>query len=368
VSDRVPASGVDNQAVLQSQQCKLTPREFQVLGQSVDAARSQFYVVRPEEGEATGQSEGLETIVGATGGKMLALGRATDDAMVRIARETSAYYVATFAVEPGERNGLNHRLELKSTRPDVTLRTRPTVLVPKAEGGGSATPQNMLRTAAVQTGFGLRSLVVASRNDGDTKNTVKLVGLAEPLDPSVKVTAAAAGVYDKGGKLVGQWTAKPEELQRSMLTAALAVPTGVYRVRVAAVDAQGRAATSDFDIKAELVSAGVANLGGLLVGTANPGFMPQLQFSKEPEATVYFELYGQPAGEFEAIVELAESPNGPAIVSAPPSAARTAIADKFMFTAKLPIASLKPGDYLVRAKITFPGQPTGLLQRTIRKK
>ena len=37
-------------------------------------------------------------------------------------------------------------------------------------------------------------------------------------------------------------------------------------------------------------------------------------------------------------------------------------------TAKIPIAALKPGDYVVRAKIAFEGQPTGVLLRTIRKK
>lgn len=250
---------------------------------------------------------------------------------------------------------------------DITVRSRPGVIMPKA-GSGAMTPQNMLRTSDVQTGFGLRSLVVASRYDGDTKNPINLLGLAEPIDPAVKITAAAAGVYDSNGKLVGQWTAKPEELQRSLFAAALVVPAGIYRVRVAAVDAQGRMATSDYDINAEMVSAGVAHLGGLLVGTANPGFMPQLLFSKEPEATVYFELYGRPEGQFEAIVELAESLQGAAIASVPPAPAATAVQDKFMFTAKVPIASLKPGDYLVRAKITFPGQPTGILLRTIRKK
>jgi hypothetical protein len=297
---------------------------------------------------------------------MMALGRTEGDAMVRIARDTAAYYVATFAVEPSERNGLSHRIELRSTRPDITLRSRAGVIIPKADG--ALTPQNMLRTPVVQTGFGLRSLVVASRNDGDPKNPVKLVGLAEPIDPSVKITAAAAGVYDTVGKLVAQWTAKPEELQRSPMAAAVVVPTGIYRVRVAAVDAQGRAATADYDINTEMVSAGVAHLGGLLVGTTNPGFMPQLQFSKEPEITVYFELYGRPAGAFGALVELAETADGPAITSVQPTPAATAVQDKFMFTAKLPIASLKPGDYQVRAKIAFEGHPTGVLLRTIRKR
>ena len=351
-----------------SEECRLTPREFQTLGQAADAARSQMFVVRPLEGEGTGVSDGLENVVGVTGGKLMGLGRTLDDAMVRIARETSAYYIATFAVEPGERNGLSHRLELRSTRPDITLRSRPSLLVARADKAGAVTPQTILRTATVHTGFGLRSLVVASRNDGDAKNPVKLLGLAEPADPSVKITAAAAGVYDSTGKLVAQWTAKPEELQRSLFAAAVVVPAGTYRVRVAAVDAEGRAATSDSDINTEMVSAGVAQLGGLLVGTANPGFMPQLQFSKEPEVTVYFELYGRPTGQFGAIVELAETLDGPALASIQPTPAATALPDKFLFTAKVPIASLKPGDYLVRAKIAFEGQPTGVLLRTIRKK
>jgi hypothetical protein len=352
----------------ESEECRLTPREFQTLGQAADGARSQMFVVRPLEGGGTSVSDGLENVVGVTGGKLLGIGGTTDDAMVRIARETSAYYVATFAVEPSERNGLSHRIELRSTRPDVTLRSRPTVLVARADRGGALTPQTMLRTAAVQAGFGLRSLVVASRNDGDTKNPIKLLGLAEAADPSVKIAAAAAGVYDSTGKLVAQWTAKPEELQRPLIAAAVVVPAGIYRVRVAAVDAEGRAATSDSDINTELVSAGVAQLGGLLVGTANPGFMPQLQFSKEPEITVYFELYGRPTGPFGALVELAETLEGPALSSAQPTPAATAIPDKFQFTAKLPITALKPGDYLVRAKIAFEGQPTGVLLRTIRKR
>jgi VWFA-related protein len=350
----------------ESEECRLTPREFQVLGQSADAARAQVFVVRPEEGAQAGRSEGLENVAGVTGGQMMALGRTVDDAMVRIALETSGYYVATFMAEAGERNGTSHRLELRSSRADVTVRSRSGVHIPRPDK--AMTPQNMLRTAVVQTGFGLRAMAVASRNDGDAKNTVKLVGLAEPIDPSVKIAAAAAGVYDPTGKLVAQWTAKPEELQLTPIMAALVVPGGTYRFRVAAVDEQGRAATTDSEINTEMTSAGVAQLGGLLVGTAGTGFMPRLQFSTETEVIVYFELYGRPAGAFGALVEIAETTGGPAVSSAQPTPAATKVQDKFIFTAKLPVVSLKPGDYVVRASLAFEGQPTGVLLRTIRKK
>lgn len=358
--------GSAGQVALKSQECRLTPREFQVLGQSVDAARSQLFVVRPDEAAETGRSEGLEHIVGVTGGQLMPLGRSTDDAMVRIARQTSGYYVATFMVDNGERNGASHRLEIATTKPGVTVRSRSNL--PIARLDKALNPQNMLRTADVHTGFGLRALAVASRNDGDAKNNVKLVGLAEPIDPSVKLAAAAAGVYDPKGKLVGQWTARPEDLQRSPMAAALVVPSGTYRVRMAAVDTQGRAATADYDLNTEMASAGVATLGGMLVGTASPSFAPRLLFTNEPEVMVYFELYGRPEGQFEAVVELADSAEGRALTSVQPTPAATGIQDKFLFTAKLPMSTLKPGDYVVRARITFVGQAPGILKRTIRKK
>ncbi|MCR4373415.1 MAG: hypothetical protein NUW22_01040, partial [Acidobacteria bacterium] len=349
-------------------ECQLTPGEFQRVGQAAEAARTQFFLVRPEETPEAGLVEGLENLTGVTGGQMLAMGSAAGGAMTRIARETASYYLATFAAEAADRNGATHRLELRTTRADVRLHTRNGVHIAKGAGGNAPTPQNMLRVADVQRGFGLRALVVTSRNDGDAKNTVKLVALAEPIDPAVKLAAAAAGVMDQaGGTKLLVWTAKPEELQRSPLAAALVVPPGTYRVRVAAVDTQGRAATVDYDLNTELASAGAAQMGGLLVGTGGTGFMPQLKFTTEPEVIVYFELYGRPTGAFGALVDIAATADGPALVEAQPTVAATPVADKFMFTAKLPIVSLKPGDYVVRAKLAFTGQPTGVLSRTIRK-
>jgi hypothetical protein len=361
-----PSSGPSS--LPSSSDCVLTPNEFQKVGQAADLARAQFYIVRPEESTEAGLNEGLENLVGVASGQMLALGNAADGAFSRIARETADYYVATFPVENADRNGANHRVELRTTRPGVTVRTRNSIQIARATGGGAAKPQDLLRIAEVQRGFGMRALVVASRNDGDVKNTVKLLGLAEPTDPSVKLSAAAAGVYDAAGKLFAQWTAQPEELQRSPLAAALAVPTGNYRVRVAAVDTMGRAATVDYDITTSMVSAGVAEIGGLLIGGGTTGFIPQLEFSAETEAVVYFELYGRPTVGFDANIEIADSPTGPALATVKPTPAATAVPDKFMFTAKVPLASLKPGDYVVRAKLTFEGQPTAVLTRTIRKK
>ncbi len=347
--------------------CVLQPSDFQRAGAAADTAHAQFYLVRPEDTAELGNTEGLENLTGLTGGHMLHLGSATDGALHRIAQETSAYYRGTFTADGVERNGASHRMELRVSRPDVSLRTRASLLIPRASPD-TTTPQSMLREVTVHRQFGLRVLGIASRNDGDEKHPMKVVALAEATDPAVKFKAAAAGLYDSTGRLIAQWTARPEELQRSPLAAAVPVPVGKYRLRFAAVDTNGRAATADYDVTAETTDAGPARLAGLMIGAVDAsGFAPIVQITGEQEVVVVFELYGKPASPFGALVELAATADGPALVEAPPGASATPVADKFLFNATLPVAALKPGDYQVRAKVAFEGAPMGVLTQTIRK-
>lgn len=345
--------------------CVVQPNEFQRIGPAADVANAQVYVIRPEENRDRTSLEGLENLVGVTGGQMFHM--TGSDALARVARETSSYYVATFQVEGNERSGQSARLELKTTRPDVTLRTRSTVRI--ARGTAEAvTPQSVLRTGEVHRQFGLRVVGIPSRNDGDEKNPMKVFALAEVVDPSVKLAAAAAVLYDPLGKPISLWTARPEELQRSLIAGAIPAPAGTYRLRFAAVDTNGRAATADFELNATTASAGPAQLGGLMLGVAGEkGFEPILKITDQKEVIAVFELYGRPAGPFGALVEILPSLTEKAVASGPPQASATPIADKFMFAAKLPVADLKPGDYILRAQLAFEGQPTGTLQMTIRK-
>jgi len=348
-----------------SSDCVVQPNEFQRLGPAADAANAQMYVIRPEENRERTTLEGLENLVGVTGGQMFHM--TGSDVMARIARETSSYYVATYTAEGNERTGASARLELKSTRPDVTVRTRSSVAI--ARGSAEAiTPQSMLRVLTSQSQFGLRVVGIPSRNDGDEKNSMKVFALAETVDPSVKLQSAAAGLFDPLGKMVAQWTARPEELQRPLVAAAIPAPPGQYRLRFAAVDTTGRAATADYELNVTQASAGPASLGGLMVGVAGAsGFEPIMKITNQTEILAVFELYGRPAGPFGALVEILPSLTDKPVATAPPSPSATPIADKFMFVAKLPVGDLKPGDYILRAQLAFENQPTGTLMMTIRK-
>jgi glycine cleavage system aminomethyltransferase T len=138
---------------------------------------------------------------------------------------------------------------------------------------------------------------------------------------------------------------------------------------VAATDESGRAGTADYDLEAELASAGPLTLSSMMVGISRGGgFSPRLQFSDEPVALAYLEIYGQTNGAPVSIaLEIATSPNGPAKLSIPGAVAETRSPDRRLATAAIPIGGLPPGDYVIRAVVSMPGQPSGRVVRTIRK-
>lgn len=347
--------------------CDLSTDAFQNVGAAAAAARAHVYVVQADLTPAQ-RSEGLENLAGVTGAQVMVLATTGENALNRIAIETSASYLATFDPEPSERNGQPHRLEVRVTRPDTTVRAGTQIAIARADGKnarkGAVSPRDMLREATVFRDLPLRVAAFPSREAPDK---LKLVALGELVDPSVKLTGAVIGVYDTKGKLVAQSTAPSESLTTMPLMFAAVVPPGTYRVRLAATDASGRSGTADVEIMADLTSAGALKLSSLLLGSDTGGFKPLLQFKDEPSAMATFELYGKPPGQLPLKLELAATADGPALLQAPPAGSGTKDPDRFIISGVFPIASLAPGDYVVRATVGTPESGEARLTRTLRK-
>ena len=348
--------------------CDLSTEAFQNVGAAAAAARAHMYVVQADL-VVSQRSDGLENLAGVTGSQVLVLAAAGKNALNRIVLETSASYVAAFDPEPGERNGQTHRLEVRVTRPDVTVRAGTQIPIArvdaKAARKGSANPRDMLREATVYRDLPLRVAAFPSR---DAADKLKLVALGELVDPAAKLTAAVVGVYDAKGKLTAQSTAPSEALSTMPLMFAVVVPPGSYRVRLAATDASGRGGTADYEIAADLTSAGALKLSSLLLGADAGGFKPLLQFKDEPSAMATFELYGKPPAQLPLKLELAATADGPALLQAAPAGSGTKDPDRFIVSGIFPIATLAPGDYVVRATVgTTESGGEGRVMRTLRK-
>jgi hypothetical protein len=356
-----------NEQVIRSQQsvatCALLPETFRQVGTAAADAGARVYIIEPVG--IANQIAGLDNLAGVTGGVRLALGGTEDNAFTRMLRETSAFYRIAFEPDPSQRNGSVQRIELKVSRPDVTVRVRPTLRIDRQDGKGAPTPKELLRQAAVKRDLPLRVTGFASRAPG--QDTVKVVAMAEPLDAATPLSAAAAGLIDGNGKLVAQALFEAADLKPGQpVLAAMLVPPGNYRLRAAAAGADGRIGTSDYDLAAELRQAGPLQLSGLVLGLSRGGFVARMQFGREPVAIAYLELYGGTPGQQVSVVfELNRTLNGPPIVTMPGTIA--AAGDHYSATAPMPIGTLSPGDYIVRATVGVAGGPSTRVERTLRK-
>jgi hypothetical protein len=117
--------------------CELTVDLFAQVGAAVGAARTMFYLIQPEDlmikpGVAMAEGiaganfrgsdnplEGIEHLAGVTGAQRLSLASTGESTLVRIARETAAYYMLGFEVQPGDRNNASRQIDVRVVREGV---------------------------------------------------------------------------------------------------------------------------------------------------------------------------------------------------------------------------------------------------------
>lgn len=385
--------------------CELMPRDLDTLATAAAASRAQLFVLQVIDdglsakavaGEMTRGAErvappggaaavavaethemsgGLEHVAGLTGNAIIRLIGDASEPMRRIARETSAHYLAAFEVAASERTGSTQRVEVTVSRPDVELRTVPSVLIPKPASAGSKpgtrsaqTPRDLLSVARSAYDLPLRASVYLSRASSDGR--LRVVALFESADPSARISAAAAALFDAQSKARAVWTAQPAELSRQPVLTALTVPgPGTYRLRVAATDTAGLGGTLDEEVTVPATAKDTVWVGALVLGVqAGQSFAPRLEFHDEEVAVGMVEIAGlSKTAVVAATFELAGSADGPALATLPGSV-RTSNDGSAVAFLGIPIGQMPPGDVVVRAVITVDGQPVAARPvRTLRK-
>ena len=368
-----PAAGGRGYATMGSGQCTLTLDRFHDAGFAGRSLQADAYVIYAPELTASAapeqsRSSGLETLAGVMGAEFVQAARTTD-AMTRIARETSAHYIVGYEPEPNERPGVRQPVELTVSRENVKVRFRTEIVTTGAAATGSrkaGRPDDMLRAGDRYRELPLQAAAFPSRTD-DGK--IRLVVVFESSDPEAKLSGAAIGLYDAKGRLT-RWSAEKTDLGRSPVTAGIIVSAGNYRMRVAAVDAAGRAGTVDTDVSANVVDAPPVKLSGMVLGVSDASgtFSPRLQFSGEPGAFGYLEIYNVPKGATVKVVqEIAPTADGEALASNEVPLTAGATDDARVAYSGFAIEKLPPGDVVMRALVTVNGTLVGRAMRTLRK-
>ena len=351
----------------QSLTCEVLTEHYTGVAAGVANGRVNLYVAQGDDSN-TGRDNGLENLagVGSAGGVL----RAVPGGLTRILNENTGYYIATLQPDSSDKQGQMAKLEVRATREGVTARSRADVLMKMSgnrAGGKAMSPREMVATTAPFNDLQLRATAVAQRG---ANGKMAILALAEPVDPTVKLTQVSAILIAPGApKAAFARTLEEKELAGRPLPIGLVADPGKYRMRIAAVDSTGKSGAVDYDLDASLTPTGPLMLGQvMLVGPRGEGFSPQLVFSNEPEIAAYVEIYGPVATtKLAARIDIAATLDGKALAEGTVGGSGTNEPDKFNLNAKLPIKDLPPGDYVVRVTVQTEGGPEAKVTRTLRK-
>jgi VWFA-related protein len=365
---------------------RTTPFDFEDVAKAAAVARIQLYVLQPNEAlvdvverspkrifeDMDLRRHGLEDLAANAGGVFMRLSGAGDNVFTRVADEISAYYLIGFSPQGSERDGKRHKIEVRTSRPQVTIRARPAFVVTGQPADAKAAPPEpkaMLRDYGSYRDLPLRAAAFPFREGGSA--LLKIIVAAEPADSKTTLNSAAFALIDAQGRRGAEWTEAGVNVVIRPLVTAAAVPPGDYRLRVAVVDTEGRRGAADYEFSARLTDAGPLQVGSIMLGTVDGGaFKPSLLVDSQAQAvTAYTEIYGAPAqgAALTATYELAARPDGPPVVLAKGNLLPTREPDRHVATGSLPLVGVAAGDYVVRLIVSLNGKEIGRVFRTLRK-
>ena len=368
---------------LQPGMCELPVDLFRHVASAASAVRANLYVMQPVDvgmraslprptpggvGDIGSDNplEGIEHIAGVTGGTRLSLDATGTGALLRVAKESSAYYVAELEPVSGEVFGRSRPLGVRVSRRGVAVRARPEITFTDTASAEVARPIVSELLASTNAVADLR-LRVDGFTVRDPDGKLRVGVLLEPADASATIASAGAILLDGAGRVAGRWNAS-DPSERPLLGAMSASP-GTYRMRAVAVDTTGKPGAAEIEIDVGLTAVGGLSLGSLLLSVSRAGSTSlQLEFGSEPTARASFDIYGGTAGQrLSATLEISRSVDGAAIATVPLALTR-ADDTRVVATGTVPLGALSPGDYVVRGIIRLEDGTTGRVVRTLRKK
>jgi tetratricopeptide (TPR) repeat protein len=362
------------------------------LGRLAAQARATIHVIRPSqqffdiEDRSPGgsssrffddglMSEGLEQVAGQTRGSMSVVNGDGKIQFDRLGRELSGYYLLGFEPNDADRTGRERRIKVSVKPRGLTVRARPTFVVPTEDATVAETLTPLQRLGEVLKsplpvrGLPIRVATYSAVESSGSK--VRVVISAEVGDPATTPADWPVGivVLDKNDKIVvnrgGVSTLAPAskglESPRLLLTS-MALDPGEYTLRIAAVDDEGRGGSAHHSINARLTKGPGGSLVSDLMLVPQPpvaGEVPRPRPTTVIDSetvSAMLELTGADQallGRTKVTLQIADAENGNALVNV--EARQVARGNVRAFAAQMRLGVLPPGEYVARAVIAPPG-------------
>ena len=317
--------------------------------------------------------DGLAVIAGITRGSMFTSIGTGSNVFERIAKEMTAYYLLSAEPEAQDRDGKSHRIKIAVNRKDLNIRARHEFTLRKEATMPVSPPQRLagiLQQPLLATELPVKVATYNLRTPGAP--TVKVVVTTEFGRNAIAqedATVAYVVLTDKGKVAGTSITANKATPVRSgtagplQATTVIEVPPGHYMLRLAVLDANGRAGSVEHPLDAGLSSAGDVELADLLLAPANAGTAAEVRLVADPTIEdepfgAYLELYPKSSDAMrhaKVTIEVADGDTAPAIASTDATIGETREKRRYVAQALLPLGLVPPGEYVARAVVVIGG-------------
>ncbi len=328
-------------------------------------------------------TNGMASLAGMTRGALFRVSQAGQSVFARVERELAGYYLLSFAPTLSDRDGKPHEVVVRTSRDDVTVRSR-TAFVIRREPRPSADAEierlkGLLKNPLPATDLPMKVSTYSARDPaiGEPQVIVALeIGTEEAPPHQVSVAFA---LVDEGGNLVAQKLATSSQATggRSPLRYVTPIPaaTGRYILKLAAIDERGRLGSLEHPVHLQFASAGGLELSDLLVsepaGGGGGAGTPLISSSSGDSShfDIVLEIYTEEQSLTEGVAvsfEVAKGEEAPQLVVSEAAVNGTDQPSRWTAEGRLDLRSLEPDDYVARAIVTRDGAALAQITRPFR--
>lgn len=331
-----------------------------------------------EQADRRLQMMGLESLAVASLGSLFYISGTGEPIFERLSSEISAYYLLGVEEQPSDSRGDRHRIDVEVRRRGVTIRSRQAfVLSSVQQARRSAAPGDRLRETLSSpfpvSGLPLRVTTFAHQAGSKVRLTIA-AQVGQPGAPKGDYTLGYILITDdnriagsSGGKVtltpLGSSPNEPLVFEGSAV-----VDPGLYTLRLAAVDDEGRRGSVVREVSAWKMQGETLAFGDLVIGTATGApLRPAVEPHVSGEALgAYLELYSNAPNTFDnatVTFDVADDADAPPLFTTDARLEAGPTGATRQVSGVIPTNVLPPGRYVARARITQGGAPAGVLSR-----
>jgi VWFA-related protein len=311
------------------------------------------------------RADGLARLAGSARGGLFRLVGDDPYPFRRILHELSGHYLIAFAADDGDRDGRIHRISVNVKAPGVTVRARPsfTYTGPATAVATDTALVRLLRDPRLATEVPMR---IAAYTFRDTDPSKLHVLLSAEVDGGPRQEATAGFVLIDSRGIIAASGAGQTHDGRYFQSAS--VPPGRYTLRAAAVTGGARQGSVERQLDATLTASAGITLSDFMLAeppvSPSEPLRPLIVSASADRLVAYIEAYGPEtwrAQDARAVYEITGE-GGPAILTVPASF-KPVTPGRWVASADLPLATLKPGTYSAALRLTLPGSAEQTLSR-----